>query len=145
MGHKGPVLRSKFIRPGRARTQIPSSSLGATTSLFDVLAVSTYNFHLLRSWMQLVQFFIFSFYMSFIISIPICSLVFLVVLLTSVSTYIHFLTFSLLAFDVNGQTSLIFERVCNLLFSYALLIHLIHRLFWFSMYHLFFCRTKNPY
>ena len=29
----------------------------------NVLAFSTYNFHLLRSWMQLVQSFIFSFFM----------------------------------------------------------------------------------
>ena len=34
----------------------------------NVLSFSTYNFHLLRSWMQLVQFFIFSFFMSFIMS-----------------------------------------------------------------------------
>jgi hypothetical protein len=34
----------------------------------NVLPLSTYNFHLLRSWMQLVQFFIFSFFISFIIS-----------------------------------------------------------------------------
>jgi len=33
-----------------------------------VLALSTYNFRLLRSWMQLVQFFIFIFFISFIIS-----------------------------------------------------------------------------
>ena len=33
----------------------------------NVLAFSTYNFHLLRSWMQLVQFFIFSFFMSFLV------------------------------------------------------------------------------
>jgi hypothetical protein len=32
------------------------------------LSFSTYNFHLLRSWMQLVQFFIFSFFISFIMS-----------------------------------------------------------------------------
>ena len=32
----------------------------------NVLAFSTYNFQLLRSWMQLVQFFIFSFLMSFL-------------------------------------------------------------------------------
>jgi hypothetical protein len=42
--------------------------------------------------------------------LPICSLVFLVVVLTSVYTYILILPFSLLAFDVNGQASLIFER-----------------------------------
>jgi hypothetical protein len=34
----------------------------------NVLAFSTYNFHLLQSWMQLVQFFIFNFFISFIIS-----------------------------------------------------------------------------
>jgi len=48
---------------------------------------------------------------------PICSLVFLVVVLTSVSTYILLLPFSLPAFDVNGQTSLIFVLLCNLLYS----------------------------
>jgi hypothetical protein len=40
------------------------------------------------------------------------------------------------AFDVNGQASLI-VLLCDLLYSYVLLIHLIHHLFWFSMYHLF--------
>jgi hypothetical protein len=34
----------------------------------NVLPFSTYNFHLLRSWMQPVQFFIFNFFISFIIS-----------------------------------------------------------------------------
>ena len=34
----------------------------------NVLAFLAYNFHLLRSWMQLVQFFIFIFFISFIIS-----------------------------------------------------------------------------
>jgi hypothetical protein len=34
----------------------------------NVLAFSTYNFHLLWSWMQLVQFFIFNFFISFIMS-----------------------------------------------------------------------------
>jgi len=42
-----------------------------------------------------------------------------VVVLTSFSTYILFLPFSLLAFDVNGQTSLIFELLCDLLYSYV--------------------------
>jgi hypothetical protein len=27
MGHKGPVLRPRCIRPGRARTQIPFNSM----------------------------------------------------------------------------------------------------------------------
>jgi hypothetical protein len=43
--------------------------------------------------------------------------------------YTFFLPFSFPAFDVNGQTSLIFVLLCNLLHSYVLLIHLIHRLF----------------
>ena len=34
----------------------------------NVLAFSSYNFHLLWSWMQLVQSFIFSFFMSFLMS-----------------------------------------------------------------------------
>jgi hypothetical protein len=42
-----------------------------------------------------------------------------------------------MAFDVNGQTNLIFMLLCNLLCSYVLLVYLIHRLFWFSMFHLF--------
>jgi hypothetical protein len=42
----------------------------------------------------------------FLCHLPICSLVSLVVFLTSVSTYILFLPFSLLAFDVNGQNQL---------------------------------------
>jgi hypothetical protein len=50
--------------------------------------LSTYNFHLLRSWMQLVQFFIFNFFMSFLCRLRFCSLVSLAVLLTSDSTYI---------------------------------------------------------
>jgi len=48
-----------------------------------------------------------------------------------------FLPFSLPAFNVNSQSSLIVVLLCDLLYSYVLLIHLIHRLFWFSMYHLF--------
>jgi len=37
------------------------------------------------------------------------------VVLTLVSTYILFLPFCLPVFDVNGQTSLIFEPLCNLI------------------------------
>jgi hypothetical protein len=40
-----------------------------------------------------------------------------------------FLPFFLLAFYVNGQTNLIFVRLCNLLCSYVLLVYLINRLF----------------
>jgi hypothetical protein len=43
--------------------------------------------------------------------------------------YTFFLPFSHPEFDVNGQTSLIFVILCNLLYSYFLLIHLVHRLF----------------
>jgi hypothetical protein len=50
-------------------------------------------------------------------------------MLTSVSTYILILPFSPQAFDVNGQNSLIFVFLCDLLYSYVLLIHIIHRLF----------------
>ena len=49
------------------------------------------------------------------------------VVLKSVSTYILFLPFSLPAFVVNGQTSLIFVILCDLIHYYVLLIHLIHR------------------
>jgi hypothetical protein len=94
--------------------------------------------------MQLVQFFIFSFFIS-LYHLPICSLVFVVVVLTSVSTNILFLPFSLLAFDVNSQASLFFVLLCDLLYSYVLLIHLIHRLFWFSMYHLFLLQDKKSF
>jgi hypothetical protein len=34
----------------------------------NILALSTYDFHLLRSWMQLIQFFIFSCFISFLMS-----------------------------------------------------------------------------
>jgi hypothetical protein len=51
--------------------------------------------------------------------------------------YTFFLPISLLAFDVNGQTKLIFELLRKLLCSYVLLIYLILRLFWFCRYHLF--------
>jgi len=54
-----------------------------------------------------------------------------------------FFTFLSPPFDVNGQTGLIVVLLPDLSYSYVLLIHLIHRLFWFSMYHLlFFVRPK---
>jgi hypothetical protein len=66
--------------------------------------------------------------------LPICSFVSLVVMLPAVSTYILF--FTIIPSDIwwNDQTSLIFVLLCDLLYSYVLLIHC---LFWFSMYHLF--------
>ena len=49
-----------------------------------------------------------------------------------INTGFHLYTFlpsSLPAFDVNGQTSLIIVLLYDLLYSYVLLIHLIHHLF----------------
>jgi hypothetical protein len=55
----------------------------------NVSAFSTYNFQFLGSWMQLFQFFIFSFFLCHSLRhLPICFLVSLVVFLTSVSTCI---------------------------------------------------------
>jgi hypothetical protein len=59
-------------------------------SSLNVLAFSTYNFEFFRSWMQLVQFFIFSFLCHSLCHLPICSLVSLVVFFTSVSNCILF-------------------------------------------------------
>ena len=83
---------------------------------------------------------------NFLCRLPIFSLVSLVVVLISVSIYVLFLPSSLPAFVVNGQTSLIFVLLYDLLYSCVLFVHLIHRLFWLSMYHLslsLFCRTRN--
>jgi len=50
-------------------TVYSSSSLGASASFFERFGpLNVYNFHLLRSWMQLVQFFIFSFFTSCLMS-----------------------------------------------------------------------------
>jgi hypothetical protein len=86
----------------------------------NVLAFSTYNFHLLLSWMQLVQFLFSVSSYHLLYHLLICSLVFLVIVLTSVFTYIFFLPFSRLAFDVNGQTRLIFEFLCDGLSAHRL-------------------------
>jgi hypothetical protein len=40
----------------------------------------------------------------------------------------NLLPFSLPAFGADGQTSLIFVLLCNLLYNYVLLIHLVHSL-----------------
>ena len=53
----------------------------------------------------------------FLCHLPVCSLVSIVVVLTLVSTYKLLLPFSCLAFDVNGQTSLIVVLLCDLLYS----------------------------
>ena len=75
-----------------------TSSLGATSFFerFGLLNIHVYNFHLLRSWMQLVQFFIFSFFISFLMSSS--------HLFIGFQLYTYFLPFSLPAFDVNSQT-----------------------------------------
>jgi len=56
-----------------------------------------------------------------------------------------FLPFSLPPFEVNGQTSLIVVLLCDLLYSYVLLIDLTHRLFWFSMYHLHLLQDQRSF
>jgi hypothetical protein len=75
----------------------------------NFLAFSSYNFHLLLSWMQLVQFFIFSFFTSFLMS---SSHLFFGLPSGRVNfgfpLYSFFLPLSVAAFDLNGQTSLIF-------------------------------------
>jgi hypothetical protein len=43
--------------------------------------------------------------------------------------YTFFLFFSLPAFDIIGQPSLIYVILCDLLYSYVLLTHLVYRLF----------------
>jgi hypothetical protein len=109
---------------------ISSSSPSSPSSSLNVLSFSIYNFHILRSYMQLIQFFILSFFISFIISF---SHLFFGLPSGRVNIGFHlytfFLPFSLPAFNVNGQASLIFVLLCDLLYSYVLLINLIHHLF----------------
>jgi len=101
--------------------------------LWTFLAYSTYNFHLLRSWMQLVQFFIFSFFVSFLMSSSHMFLVSLVVVLTSVSTCILF--FTILSFSIRCKwpNQLNLCAFVWLITFYVILIHLIHRLYWFYL------------
>jgi hypothetical protein len=76
--------------------------------------------------MQLVQFFIFIFFIPFLTS-P--SHLFFGLPSGLLNIGFHLYTFfyhSLFSFDVNGQTNLIFVLLCNLLRSYVLLIYLIH-------------------
>jgi len=95
----------------------------------NVLALSMYNFHLLRSWMQLIQFFIFNFFMSLLMSsfhlffgLPCIHI--------DIGFHLYtFFPFSLPAFAVNGQTTLIVVLLRDLLYFYVLLIHLIDYLF----------------
>ena len=115
-----------------------SSSSGATTSNFEC-------FGHLNKWFPLITILdsanpILYFQILHVISY----VIFPSVLWSPLWSYWHrfpliyfFLPLSLPAFDVNGQTSLIVVLLCDLLYSYVLLINLIHRLFWFSMYQLF--------
>jgi hypothetical protein len=96
-----------------------------------------YNFHLLRSWMQLVQSFICSLFMSLLMSLSHLFFGLPSGLLTSDCTYILFLPYSLQAFDVNGQANLFFLLLYGLLYSYVFLALPVHRLFWFSTYRFF--------
>ena len=94
------------------------SSLGATASIFEC-------FGLLYLWFPLMAIpdaanpvLYFQFLHVISCHLPICSLVSLVVVLTLVSTYVLSLPFSLLAFDVSGQTSLIVVIYCVLMSYY---------------------------
>ena len=93
--------------------------------------------------MQLVKFFIFIFFISFLMSSSHLFLVFLMVLLISVSIYILFLTISLLPFDVNGQTKSTLVILSSLLYSYVLLIYQNHNFFDSTRTVSFFSRTKD--
>ena len=64
---------------------------------------------------------------------------------TEVVQHPFFLPFSLPTFAVNGQTSLIFVRLCDLVNSIVLLIYPIHRLFSFSMYHLYLLLDQKSF
>jgi len=113
---------------------------------FNVLAFSTYDFHLLRSRMQLIQFLIFNFFISFLAS---SSHLFFGLSCVRIDigfhVYTFFLPFSLPAFGVNGQTRVIVVLLCDLLHSYVLLIHLIHHLSSFFMYHLFILQDQRSF
>jgi hypothetical protein len=88
--------QSKILNPFKGGTELNNvirlffSFRRYNFSSLNVLAFKTYNFQFLRSWMQLVQFCIFSFLCHSFCHLPICSLVSLVVFLTSVSTCILF-------------------------------------------------------
>ena len=95
----------------------------------NVLTFSTYNFHLLQSWMQLVQFLIFSFFISFVIS---SSHLFFGLPSGSVNIDFHLYTlFTILSAGIRCKwpNQLYLCVLCDLLYSYVLLIHLIHYLF----------------
>jgi len=102
-----------------------NSSSSAQLQSLNLLVTSTYYFHLLRSWMQLIQFSIFNFYMSFLIS---SSHLFFGLPFGRIDIGFHLHTFFTIlssSIDVNGQTSLIVALSCDLLCSYVLLIHLL--------------------
>ena len=121
----------------------PSSSSGATTSIFEC-------FDLLSIWFPIITILDAAnpiLYFQLLHLIP--YVIFPSVLWSRLWSYwhrfslIYFLPFSLPPFDVNGQPSLIVVLLCDLLYSYVLLIHLIHRLFDSPFTISFFCRTKD--
>jgi len=63
-----PILFTTILSPHLARCYLFLLIQSPQLHSLNVLSFSTYNFHLLRSWMQLVQFFIFSFFMPFLMS-----------------------------------------------------------------------------
>jgi hypothetical protein len=85
-------------------SSISSSSLGATTSIFECFGLLNLQFPIITilDAVSPILYFQFLHIISYVI-FP--SLVSLVVFLTSVSTYTLFLPFSLLTFDVNGQST----------------------------------------
>jgi hypothetical protein len=95
-----------------------SSSLGAITSVFECFVLLNIFpvFTILDAVSPILYF---QFLHIIPCQLPICSLVSLVVFLTSVPTYILLSPFSLLAFNVNGQTNLILVLLSNLLCSYV--------------------------
>jgi len=75
-------MRRQFLLPATEATKPSNATVGVLLLHFsfffffrrynfislNVLAFSTYNFHLFRSWTQIIQFFVFSFFISFIMS-----------------------------------------------------------------------------
>ena len=102
---------TRFIFPGCKTAgawwwQPTSCSSGATTSIFERFGLLNIQFPLIAilDAASPILYFQFLHAISYI-HLPICCLVSLVVVLTSVSTYILFLPFPLPAFVVSGQTS----------------------------------------
>jgi len=63
-----PVVALSWWNSDSKELDIADVIMDEVEAFLNALAFSTYNFRLLQSWMQLVQFFIFNFFMSFRIS-----------------------------------------------------------------------------